>query len=1640
MTPWRSLLQPHDPLQILIVGPRPLHATTTIDTVHVMIEQRPHEGRAAAVISTLFHGEHEDRILQSAYSVQRWLCTEDIIDLLRINHICEVQRCDALSGVAHFQHHIRHDVRDAIGIEMHVKTPRCQGDQRAASSSELFVPRRLLPSTAASFLQVGRVTSRSTSTTHEPLQGDDDHVQPMDKVDGDFQQCRTDMQHIAARNEQIPALPTDQPHFVHDLHALLREQQVHIDGETNDLSVTTWYSDHERRPHSGLGRDVRLSHDVTRWYHDLVMIWDDWVDPFATLHGVIVHPRPSDGQVEVHAHIVLLQHVQANMCSVIVAIVDSLDDPWHPRMLCLTVPRILSHTVLCGYIDLDGICGTTARCRTLLGDRDLTDLQQFEVENGMHLVFHILREGVVLPTPVDSSVIHANSDEQDDAPLALLQTSARRQVLQLDSCIAPPRCTFVECQQVLFLRQQLCSGINIQPAFDVHAIWWHASTWSKLAWMPVWSTERAQGLTFYTDGSNWRSQNRAAAGVFLIVHTDEGMRFGGFLTTPCLTPCTAPRAEATALILAALWIAQVARCHHDAMPWFEIDDCEHTANIARASQTAHGNSDIHVVMRSLVQWLEIITSTQIHWTHHRSHQGDPWNEAADTICRHALEHGRYTLSLDDWFAMCTFQGSNLCPIQWVWLAEKSLRFHVDAPTLIGTKWRFDVSSPFASMPQADEHPVVLRKRQPPLESAPPQSFRLRVATANVLTLSPGLEHGSTILGARAEGLASQFLTAGIQIIGLQETRARMQGHSTFDSFHVLSGPATQKGQGGVQLWMRQSIWTSSGHIKVEISDLRILHATSRRLIVRWSYPGCRLLFAVPHAPSDDNEESLQSFWAATTKAIPEAYRHWKIIVLTDANSRIGSHTSAAIGPHQAENENIKGNCFHGWLQEHGLFVPQTFAECHAGHGVTWTHPTGTSARLDFIAVSDDIDLAAVSSWVSSDVDLTLHRRDHACVCADISLAFHLVDKRPRDARWQKAPSTSLDVYWALDVHTHAARLQQWMHGWNPQRRHWRKRHMSETTKRLIDAKRFHWKRLQTIGQHQKRSLLRQLFAAWRHPCTEVPHCHSWLKECDMAVAWHQGSFAVLAPLVVQAVREDDRAFYENLAMHAGEESTKGCQVLWKTIQPLLPRWRSKRRVNLRACGPSLEEQFDHFDQLEAGHCLEYETLLQQCHAAQKEDADDIPVQIQLEALPSRTDIEVLGCRIKTTRAPGLDSVAPPVLQQTCQQHSNLLHQFILKVWILGAEPLQGKGGLIHAIAKKQVSSRIEHMRGITLIDGLGKLVHSFLRGQFLPALEALRQPLQLGGFARRSTLFATLYVRSITQIAASQSLSSAVLFVDIKSAFHSMVRQIAFGGEGTLHPKLRQVLIARGFDLDALYARVCSPMVAGEEHLTPTTTRLLRDVHRHTWYALGAAEEVHQTERGSRPGSPLADIAFNTLMSSVLQELQEHFDQHPPLQAAFMQLGIRALPVAWVDDLAVPLVSLTADGLLPIAQWTIRTVVDVCASFGLEINLKPHKTEIVPAFRGQGASVCRRRSLLEQFARVPVPDSDQSVRIVPRYEHLGTSFQADGGIEAEVQHRVNKACVAYQQIHRAILKNRCLAIPTRLRLLEALVLPAKTTK
>ena len=192
------------------------------------------------------------------------------------------------------------------------------------------------------------------------------------------------------------------------------------------------------------------------------------------------------------------------------------------------------------------------------------------------------------------------------------------------------------------------------------------------------------------------------------------------------------------------------------------------------------------------------------------------------------------------------------------MIEHSLAGSSFAPELHGHWWRLNVSAPFRGMPDANLHPAVRRCRTAE-DVAPAVPVTLRLASANVLTLFPAQDYASSFLGARAEALAQQFQAAGLHFVGLQETRARLTGHTMIEGFHVLSSPATSRGQGGVQLWIRQTIATQHGTLRLRDQDLHILHATSRRLLVRCAYPGLRLLLLVLHAPCEDSEDDLERF-------------------------------------------------------------------------------------------------------------------------------------------------------------------------------------------------------------------------------------------------------------------------------------------------------------------------------------------------------------------------------------------------------------------------------------------------------------------------------------------------------------------------------------------------------------------------------------------------------------------------------------------------------------------------------------------------------------------------------------------------------------------------------------------------------------
>eukprot|EP00438_Fugacium_kawagutii_P026949 Skav204987 [mRNA] locus=scaffold1180:653267:656293:- [translate_table: standard] len=213
----------------------------------------------------------------------------------------------------------------------------------------------------------------------------------------------------------------------------------------------------------------------------------------------------------------------------------------------------------------------------------------------------------------------------------------------------------------------------------------------------------------------------------------------------------------------------------------------------------------------------------------------------------------------------------------------------------------------------------------------------------------------------------------------------------------------------------------------------------------------------------------------------------------------------------------------------------------------------------------------------------------------------------------------------------------------------------------------------------------------------------------------------------------------------------------------------------------------------------------------------------------------------------------------------------------------------------------------------------------------------------------------------------------------------------------------------------------------------MQDAHRGTWYTLADHGSCHATSRGSRPGSPLADLAFNTVMLSVLRDVQTFVDHHPTLQEAAARAGASIPLVAWADDLAVPVLSVLASAL----DDTVVDVVDflrlTVESYGMRLNFAAGKTETVLSYRGTGAVQCREHRFLQCGGTLAVPGGF-NLRAVDHYKHLGVRFGTVGCLETDIHSRLGRAGATFRQLARPLFHSRRLRVTTRLALLESLVL------
>ena len=411
------------------------------------------------------------------------------------------------------------------------------------------------------------------------------------------------------------------------------------------------------------------------------------------------------------------------------------------------------------------------------------------------------------------------------------------------------------------------------------------------------------------------------------------------------------------------------------------------ANAARHPGCASSLADMLSYLRQCVQALVPVTPRHV-----RGHADIFENDLVDFLAKRTRRHREcfYERLLPTWPG--SFFSHRLAP--WAWLLVDS---RPDMPALSAMEAE-------AARLQSHPHPV----------AAPAGHVRvhltLRFLTYNVLTLrdpcaTGRAEHsscgdaGMKFMGRR-DVVKQQLLQQQVLFAGLQETRLADTATLPDADFHMLHAACTERGHFGMALWVskRQAYGFLDGRpLTLELHHLAVVYHEPRILAVRVQARFLDLLVAVLHVPHTACEtDSAESLWRRFEAGMGHLLRSTAVVLLLDANGRLGSEVSEAVSGLWPESENPPGALLHSFMLRYGLCAPSTDPACHEGPSVTWTSPSGVGHRLDFIIVPESW-RAAVNTRVLSSFESLQCRDDHFPVLAHCELTRASLDQPFREA-------------------------------------------------------------------------------------------------------------------------------------------------------------------------------------------------------------------------------------------------------------------------------------------------------------------------------------------------------------------------------------------------------------------------------------------------------------------------------------------------------------------------------------------------------------------------------------------------------------------------------------------------------------------
>ena len=1060
---WIHQMQASVPVRLHVVQPLPPATSLQSFTLHILIEQNVMEARAAAVLSMHIQERLEDKLWQSAFSLPRWVSTEDIIDATELNFLCEVRRCFAVCGSMHFQQFIREEIASGISIEIfsrHFRDHEC--DPSASSWQDPYVPRIVRATSGRSLMQRAARQNRVDSSVVDDSQ--DDNQEALHPRVGD------------------PVLT---------LHGLWQQHFAQCTEPDHDLLlVETWYLDHLRRPWSHEVRLTQLGRDFRAWEPRIRRAWADWIIASRPVEFHVVVPESLDPTSGVRFQILIVQQPQPMRRAVLLAIQDDTVVQDSQHRFAATISSTMDHWQILDLAYYQQYCFEWYQwltCRTFLGPRDLSDGAILQVDDGMgftlrvsflpapphvsfddveeeqadaaaflqlhvakllHSAHSLLDQDVALDCTSLASeepILMANLAETDLTSRKLLAlTRATHYVMQdlveaLSNSTDPPfagtcgdhiEVPAQTCTQTrVILSLETCLPCPLPPMSLDGAMLMHSDSpdWHdklhqatlQFTWLPEGLQLHSCTYAALSDPHGFRVLNFASQTVLFI----DGAAYDGnaawsvvcvqfdSLGTPALlgaiadSVCTCPAnptwigADRADNISAELTAFIYAAVIGITVDFGNIPVIAPDLELSALLADSRCTCSAHPCLVQLTQCL-----------------GSTFAKVAGRVQEVRAHRGHPWNELADGAAKFVLHtktsiGKCLVPVlqdllrandvSWAWLSQQPTAFHHCLPPS---------PSPgvWALTPPAKGavKPLIAPEKNNP---APVQ---FTIVSANVLALDTVDETHQALRSTRAVRLAAQWHQQQVAVVGLQETR-RPAGRALLDHYRTFSSGAATAGtcpHHGCELWLHREIpWITlqdHGPLTFDQMQASVPLADPRRLVVNLTKHDLAISFVVLHAPCrsaapEGALDAVQKWWNETVQILQNLKLAPLTWIMADLNADLGMTPNEHFGSHGHQHDSPQARIAEEALILLDLFAPTTFAWCHVGPVSTWKHPRGTDHRIDYVLCSKQAFEMARQSYVLQDHDSGFSHEDHLPVSLTCCGWFHALAGRPK-IRWDFA--------------------------------------------------------------------------------------------------------------------------------------------------------------------------------------------------------------------------------------------------------------------------------------------------------------------------------------------------------------------------------------------------------------------------------------------------------------------------------------------------------------------------------------------------------------------------------------------------------------------------------------------------------------